>query len=384
MGAAPPRRLAVVSDSVHPWNTGGKERRHHELLTRLAARGVAVDIYTMRWWGGEEKSIVLDGITYHALCRHIPLYAGKRRSIFQAVVFALASLRMVTRRFDVIEADAIPFLQLFPVRVVAWVRRVPMVVTWHEFWGTDYWVEYLGPLGHVAARLERVAVALPTRIIAASAATAERLSESSPRSLDVRVVPNGVSFESLRAAADVAPPGGDQIRLICIGRMLDHKKVDVAIEATAELRDRGLPVHLRLIGEGPEREDLMALVSRLELDDVVEFTTFLDEHADVLCALAQSHVLLFPSIREGFGMAALEAMAVGTPVVTSDHPDNFARHLIVPGVNGFAVPAEAARFADSVLATMADREALAAGATRTARDYDWDRMTDEAQKAYGC
>ena len=38
-------------------------------------------------------------------------------------------------RFDVVEADAIPFLPLGPVRLVCWLRRRPMVTTWHEFWG---------------------------------------------------------------------------------------------------------------------------------------------------------------------------------------------------------------------------------------------------------
>ena len=73
--ATAPRRLrlAVVTDSVSPWHTGGKEQRQHELLTRLAARGFQVDVYTMRWWG-REKQVVRDGITFHGICPLVPLY----------------------------------------------------------------------------------------------------------------------------------------------------------------------------------------------------------------------------------------------------------------------------------------------------------------------
>ena len=110
-------RLAVISDAVYPWNTGGKEVRHHELLTRLARGQFVVTIYTMRWWEGG-RSTVVDGIRYVAICPRLQLYVGRRRSILQALIFALCTLSVVVRRFDVVEVDAIPLLPLFPMRLV--------------------------------------------------------------------------------------------------------------------------------------------------------------------------------------------------------------------------------------------------------------------------
>jgi glycosyltransferase involved in cell wall biosynthesis len=371
-------RLAVVSDSVAPWNTGGKERRNHELLVRLAARGFAVDVYTMHWWDAPGP-IERDGITYHPICRLLPLYAGSRRSILQAVVFALASLRVITRRFDVLEVDAIPFLQLFPMRVVAWLRRRPMVVTWHEYWGADYWTQYLGPLGRIAAAVERLAISLPDRIIAASHGTAERLRAAHPGRLDIDVVPPGVALDRPAVEA-ITGRHRSTLELLCVGRLLDHKRVDIAIGACARLRADGVDARLTVVGEGPERHRLHALGAGL--GGAVEFRRFLPEHRDILAAMATADLLVFPSVREGFGMVALEAMAMGTPVVTSDHPDNFARHIVVDGHNGRVCPADAASVA-AAIRECADRlPELSRGALETARDYDWTNLADRAERAY--
>ena len=391
MRGAAPRRLAVVLDACHPWNTGGKERRHHEIMTRLVDRGYVVDVYTMRFWEGGDSTVV-DGITFHAIGPRMPLYAGARRSILQAVVFALCTVRLITRRFDVMEVDAIPFLQLFPLRIVTWLRRKPMVVTWHEYWGRAYWVDYMGPMGHLAATFERVAVGLPDRVIAASEGTADRLRELGPKDLDLRVVPNGVDVRHLRALADalgedvdaVPTPRADHAgpHLVSIGRLLDHKKVDVALRAVARLRADGGTHRLTVVGEGPERDRLHALADELGLGDAVEFHGFLPEHADVLHLLSTADVLLFPSTREGFGMAALESMAVGTPVVTSNHPDNLARLLVLTGVNGAVCLAEPEPLADATASVLADRRALAQGALTTAQSFDWDQLADQAALAY--
>ena len=134
-----------MSDAVYPWHKGGKEVRYWALNAGLARAGFDVHVYTMHWWDGPRDQVT-DGVSYHAICRRRELYTGERRSIVQALVFAVACLRLLGRRFDAIEADHMPYLQLFPRRVVATLKRVPLFVTWHEVWGPAYWQEYLGPV----------------------------------------------------------------------------------------------------------------------------------------------------------------------------------------------------------------------------------------------
>ena len=378
-------RIAVVTDSVSPWHTGGKEQRQHELYTRLAARGYQIDVYTMKWWRDEtrSRSVVRDGVTFHALSPYVPLYTKGRRSILQAAVFAVSTLRMLTRRFDVLEVDSIPFLPVFPGRLVARLRRRPMTVTSHEYWGTQYWTTYLGalgPLGRLAGLVERTAIRLPDRIAAASDGTAERLRAEGAR--DVRTVTPGIGADVLDAprAGRVSPP--DVLDLVCAGRLLDHKNVDVAIRTVDVLARRGVAARLTVIGQGPAAEDLARLVKQLRLDDRVEFVPHLPEHRDVLARFATADLLLFPSVREGFGMVALEAMAVATPVITSDHPDNFARHLVRPGSNGTVCEPTPEAFADAVESCRERLAQLSAGARECAAGYDWDSIADRAEAVF--
>src|ERR1700677_156318 len=136
-----------------------------------------VVVYSMKWWDEKPDVVTSESgsLTYRAICPRLPWYNGERRSFVQAVVFAISTLRLLTRRYDVIEADHMPYLQLLPLRAVAWIRRVPLVITWHEVWGDEGWRTYVGRMGSVAAAIERACVRFPDRIVAVSAGTADKL-----------------------------------------------------------------------------------------------------------------------------------------------------------------------------------------------------------------
>ncbi len=370
------RVLAVVTDALEPFNTGGKEARYAALLPRLDDHGITVDIYTMHWWEGP-KVRLLGGVKLHAISPGMPLYHGARRSIKQAAIFALCSIRLVTRKFDVLEADAIPFLHLFPLKAVTLLRRKRLVVTWHEVWGRAYWRSYLGPLGVVAAALERLAASLPDHIVAASSGTAGRLAELGVSSDRITVVANGIDPVEIETAL----PSTDVGDVLCVGRLLAHKNIDLVIDAVALLRDRGRRVTLTVIGTGPEGDRLREQVAQLELSDQVEIRSPYANRADVLAAMKGTRVFAFPTVREGFGMAALEALACGTPVVTSNHPDNQARHLISHGVNGFLCDPAAADLADRLVDVLDAGPALGVAAAATGLDHSWDTMAAELAKA---
>src|SRR5215469_9540599 len=134
--------VALVSDAIFPYHRGGKEIRYHELSRRLALRA-EVHLYTMHWWDGPRVRRD-EAITLHAISRLLPLYAHNRRSIRQAIIFAFACMRLLVNRFDVLEADHMPYLQILVLRFVATLKRKRLVVTWHEVWGQSYWRRYLG------------------------------------------------------------------------------------------------------------------------------------------------------------------------------------------------------------------------------------------------
>lgn len=338
-------KVAVVSDALYPWHKGGKEIRYLHLLEGLPEHEMDVVVYSMKWWDDAPGILSSESgsLTYCAICPRVRMYHGAKRSMFQALLFAVSTFRLLTREFDVIEADHMPYLQLLPLRVVAWLKRVPLVITWHEVWGRDGWRLYIGRLGFTAAIVERICIRLPDRIVAVSAGTAEKLVVMGANFDHISVVPNPIDLDEVLASiADSAAPD-----LLFVGRLIEHKQANLAIEATQLLTARGFDIRLGVVGVGPEEARLRAQVVELGLDAHVTFYSSIDSQLDVWSLIQGSRVLLAPSIREGYGLVVAESLALGTPVVCVVHPDNEATKLISPTIGSIVEPFSAQALADA-------------------------------------
>lgn len=335
----------MVSDALYPWHKGGKEVRYLHLLNHLPDHEMDVVVYTMKWWDETPPSVFTPygSLTYSAICPRVLMYQGARRSIVQALVFAVSTLRLLTRDFDVIEADHMPYLQLLPLRIVAWLKRVPLVITWHEVWGREGWRSYIGRMGFAAALVERVCIQLPDSIVAASFGTAEKLVTMGANRQRISVVPNALDLDPLLAT--VAQPSAPE--LLFVGRLIEHKHADLAIEATRILLDRGLDVHLGVVGVGPEESRLRSQVAESNLESRVSFYSTFDSQLDLWSLMRGSRVLLAPSIREGFGIVVAESLALGTPVVCALHSENESSKLIGPDTGSLVPPLDAHALADA-------------------------------------
>ncbi|MDA8290444.1 MAG: glycosyltransferase family 4 protein [Actinomycetota bacterium] len=331
--AVPPagrRVVALVSDAIYPYHKGGKETRYHQVALGLAREGVEVHVFTMKWWDGPDERTV-DGVRLHALCPVHEMYHGSTRTIRQAVLFALACLRLLRFDFDIIDADQMPHLPLFTIRVVARVKRVPLVVMWHEYWGADYWREYLGRLGPVAGAVERLSARLADETITPTSTTRDRLVQNGAPPQSVTVVPNGVDLEAIARAA----PSAEHHDLLYVGRLIGHKHVDWLVSAVAGLASAGSAVTCAIVGDGPERPQLEALADRLGCAERIVFLGSRSDHDEVFGLMKSARLLVLPSTREGYGVVVAEALACGLPVVTTLHDENQARLLVDDGVDGW-------------------------------------------------
>lgn len=372
--------IAFVSDAVYPYHRGGKELRYHELARRMAGRA-DVHVYTMRWWAGS-RTRTADAVTFHAISPLIPLYTRGRRSMRQALLFALACLRLLGRRFDVLEADHMPYLQIFVLRLVATLRRKRFVVTWHEVWDRDYWRQYLGRAGLAAWLTQCLAMRLPDHIVAASPQTADRLRLILGARASITVAPNGIDLDTVRRSR----PDPSVTDLVVVSRLVEHKRVGMLLDAVALLHDQGLPVTCRVIGDGPERAALRAQAHTLGLDHAVEFRHEVAEQQEVYALMKAAEVFVSPSAREGFGISVLEALACGLNVVTTSDPDNLARHLAERSAHGVICEPSAGAIAEAtrqLLTAPARRRREPRGTDPWLADYDWDTMTDRVAGAFG-
>jgi glycosyltransferase involved in cell wall biosynthesis len=365
--------VALVSDAIFPFFHGGKEIRYHELTRRLAGRA-ELHVYTMHWWDGPRVRKD-EAVTLHAISRLLPMYTRNRRSLRQAIFFALACTRLLASRFDVLEADHMPYLQILVLRLVATVKHKRFVVTWHEVWGQSYWRQYLGRAGFAAWFIEHLAMRLPDHIIAASSHTAERLRAVLGPRASITVAPNGIDLDAVRGSY----PDHATTDLVVVSRLIAHKRISMLLDAVALLHAEGMPVTCRVIGDGPEREGLRNQARALGLEHAVDFRHDVREQKEVYSLVKAAEVFVFPSAREGFGVAVLEALACGVPVVTTSAPDNLAQHLVARSPRGTICDSTASAIADAVKPLLTDGGSPTDQANDDdswLADYGWDAMTD--------
>lgn len=365
----PGKRVAMVTDAVLPFHTGGKERVLFEIAKSLSAAGYEVDVYTMQWWSGS-RSIRHQGITFHAMSRYHPLYTSDgRRSLRQAVSFGLRTATLVVKPFDYLYVDSIPFLPLIIGRAVAWVRRKRLVTIWYEYWGMEYWRSYLpGVRGAVASFLEWLASRCPDSLISISSHTTSRLRRVS-KNRTIVTIPLGVDLDSI----DRAAPSPERFDVLCAGRLLSHKNFDLVVDAIAEIRLDDPNVRCLIIGGGPEEASLEKRIAELDLRDHVFLRPFVESSSELYGLMKSAGMLVLPSIREGFGLVAIEANACGIPVVTTSHSENAARDLIQDGRNGLLCEATADAVAEKIKVILAGAGNLRDGPSlrRDADGRDW-------------
>lgn len=192
----------------------------------------------------------------------------------------------------------------------------------------------------------------------------------------ISVVHCGIDRDVYHPAS--AGENGGPARLIFVGRLKRYKFVDHAIRAVARLHTGHPNLTMTIVGDGDGRPAFEALVRELGLETTIRFAGFVSTDEKVRL-LQEAHVLLNPSIKEGWGLTNVEANACGTVCVAADAPG--LRDSVLDGRTGLLyphgdVPAMAAAV-DRLLADAALRTQMESEALRWADSLTWERCGDE-------
>ncbi|WP_107704723.1 glycosyltransferase [Nocardioides allogilvus] len=182
-------------------------------------------------------------------------------------------------------------------------------------------------------------------------------------------VPLGVDLDTFRPALDPQRAEGP-LRLTHFGRLSREKSPHLAVATAVELHRRGISMTLDVYGDGPHLSELVELAAGAP----VTFHGFVEGRADLNARIAAADISLSVCPSETFGLAVLEALASGTPVVTADRGG--ARELVDEGSGAWAAP-RASALADAVLDLAARPEAERRRAARArAEQFPWSATVD--------
>lgn len=343
----------VWRDTRHP-DGGGSEVYVERMASWLAANGHDVTIVCADHPNAPRNEI-RDGVRFRR--------RGGRLTVYPRGLAYLCS--RAGRRADIVidVQNGLPFFSSL-------VRRRPILVLLHHLHREQWQIIYPGPRGRFGWWLESRLAPMAYRrrdYLTVSDASAADLGHIGVPSQRIHVIHNGIDVPHASACG----PRAATPTVCVLSRLVPHKQVEHAMDVVARLRG-GLPeLRLEIVGDGWWRENLETYAERLGVDDIVTFHGHLDDAARD-AVLARSWVLLAPSVKEGWGIAIMEAAAYGVPAIAYSTGGG-VRESVLDGHTGLLaddrdelVTATARLLADDEL-----RARMSGAARSRAAQFDW-------------
>jgi len=154
------------------------------------------------------------------------------------------------------------------------------------------------------------------KIVAVSSALEKQILRIFPEAQGKTTIIHSPVTKQMMAPAGVDSRSAPDFTFIAVSLLRAEKRIDILINAFARLVKLGVPAKLKLVGDGPLRSSLERLARRLNLGDRIEFRGYLTRE-QVAEELLGSNCLVLPSEVETFGVALVEAMAAGKPVIAT-------------------------------------------------------------------
>ncbi len=282
-------------DTRHPQG-GGSEVFVEEIAKRLVAAGRPVTVFCARYEGAAAEE-VRDGIRF------------VRRGSWRTVYLWGAAYHLLNRfgphEVVVDVQNAVPFFTpLYCGRPVVVLVHHTHREQWDMLFGprlgrAGWWVE-----SRLAPRLYRSAA-----YVTVSSATKSDLIALGVAPERVTIVHNGSPRSASAGWRKSETP-----TVVFLGRLVPHKRIEVLIDAVASLRSEFPGLRARILGQGAWEPRLRAATRAAGVEEAVSFEGFVDEGTKRR-ALGEAWLLALPSVREGWGLAVVEAAAEGTPAI---------------------------------------------------------------------
>lgn len=393
--------LVAAHDFYPDPGSGGTGRYVYETARELVERGHAVSVVTRRRGDVPERETIAGidvfrydvSVTGESAPTIAPQLPRASRTVRELVRAATAD-----RPADAVSFQG-PLTSLLVDRAIA--DSVPRVLTFHSPWPTEYDIKARNDPTvssirrrinvELRKRAERRVVRAADRIIVLSEYMAGQLERVYGRD-DAAVVPGGVDVELFSPAVrESSRVDADGASFLTVRRLSERMGHDVLIEGFGEVAADHPDAELFVAGDGPLRDELEERAAKAGIEDRVTFLGYVPDD-DLPAIYAGADVFVLPTTQlEGFGLATMEALASGTPVVgtavggTVEILGKLASSRALPA-EPLVPRAEPRPLAESLSAWASLDEPELDGASVAAREfartYAWSNVVGEIEAEY--
>ncbi len=370
-------KIALVSDWFFP-SVGGIEYHIHDLATQLTHLGHDVHVITRFGDYPDEKlpyevhrfkgRITMDG-------SHVSIGAGVLKEVNDLYK---------REHFDITHSHSI----YSPIAVGATnlsggIRGVPSVITDHSLLGDSI-------LNPVYILLLRFSLRKVDSFIAVSKAVEKDIRlilGKSLRNREIYLIPNGIDTEFWRPSEDREKRkealGLSGVVVTTTSRLTKRKRTHVIPKIARRIKEEyGNDITFLIIGDGPERGNIERLIRKYDVGDVVKLLGR-QPRVNVREYLQASDVYFSPTVYEAFGIAALEALACGVPVVANNHGG--ISEIVEHGRTGL-VSNNDHELVQNLMSLIADeerRQEMGENARKSVKNhFSWDAVVSQVFNAY--
>jgi len=381
--------IAICTDLFYPRLEGGGEVHTYNVAKQLVKLGHNVTVLCAKTsYFSKEKDHLLED---EEIINGIQVLRARKPYEYGATLSSLPALGELYRRLDTLVSDGrvdLVNFTLYRPWVPAWFatrNRVPCVPTVHltseGFGSYKGWTHYDG--GIVGGLSQRLIESMIFKIryplmLTVSECQREFLSQFLPKNR-IKVVYNGVDlayYDSVRSKAK------NPYQLIFIGWLKRRKNVLHAVKAVEIARGRLRNLRLVIVSGGGEYEPLIKKLS--QRSDYIEYHKKISD-AEKVRLLKESSLLVFPTLKEGFSLVPIEALACRTPFMGYDIPsmremrDVTGGGALVEGMNFRAL-------ANEIVELITDRSRLSGMAERGRKSveegFTWEAVSRKEERAF--
>jgi len=383
-------KILYFTQLFYPAVFGGGEYIFYHWAKELVKKGHEVFVITQRLHGTKPQEVV-EGINVFRVGSTPKLSGTLPIGISTNISFLISSYFMgmkIGKKYNIDVIHSNTYIPVFSAQWCANRLHKPHIATVHDVYYTskkDFWKSWSKQTQ--MSWLSKFAGPKIEKMIAKKKVTLfHTVSEKSKSDLlemgvsrKISVIPNGIDVDDYNIE-EIEPKN----QVIFVGRLIFYKNIGIIIDAISKVIKKIPDVKLVIVGDGPQKSELMNKVKSLGLQSSITLTGNISEQEKIQL-IHESRILLNPSLIEGFGIVVLEGFACGKPVIVSDTKP--LSDLITELKDGFVVSAHNSdKWAERIIELLSNPEIAEKmgefGKQKVISQYSISQLTDDLIALY--